>query len=76
MNSNLNNNTLFLLFYVDIRLAGGSDNCRGRLEIQPEPSNDYHPVCSSIAQDNEAKVICRMIPGCSSEMARRVSLNE
>ena len=60
---------------LGIRLVGGSDACRGRLEIMTG-SNTYNPACSDIASDNEAKVICRMIPDCQSQQARRVSLNK
>ena len=58
-----------------VRLVGGADNCRGRVEVFLE-SGSYQPACSTIATDNEAKVICRMIAGCPSEDARRVSLNK
>ena len=69
---------LHAMFLIGIRLVGGSNGCRGRLEIMAElesNTSQYYPACSNVASDNEAKVICRIID-CPSEQARRVSLNK
>ena len=50
---------LFLLFLVDLRLAGGNDSSEGRVEVLH--GGIWGTVCDDDFDDNDATVICRML---------------